>query len=193
MAISQATANDEIDDSKERVGKLSHAVKRAELKPGDHIYVYGVFGIYSHHGIYIGEEEMQVVHFSFPPNRSQSWNKQSAYVHSCTLDDFQGWRTLRLSAYNSTQKANRWKRKGSCHVRSPDPSHVVIARAKHYCENPQEYPEYDLRKNNCEHFATFCKTNIPSSKQADLDGANFISMPPPNVRINSSLSPGVDT
>ncbi|KAJ1691551.1 hypothetical protein LUZ63_015706 [Rhynchospora breviuscula] len=44
------------------VGVLSNKVGRDELKPGDHIYSWRSAYLYSHHGIYIGDEK--VVHFT---------------------------------------------------------------------------------------------------------------------------------
>ena len=47
------------DDSKARGGLVCHVVSPSELKPGDHIYVHRLCGIYSHHGIYTGEKRKQ--------------------------------------------------------------------------------------------------------------------------------------
>lgn len=53
------------DDSSERVGYISHAVSKEDLKPGDHIYCcYRVGAEYTQHGIYIGEQDCEVIHFN---------------------------------------------------------------------------------------------------------------------------------
>ena len=52
------------DDSYDRVGWISHAIEKRNLKPGDHIYSYRAGSAYSHHGIYVGEEDCEVIHFS---------------------------------------------------------------------------------------------------------------------------------
>ena len=60
----------EADDSS-RVGIMSHAVKKQDLKPGDHIYCHrGIF--YNHHGIYIGEPGCEVIHFCAGDKHSSS-------------------------------------------------------------------------------------------------------------------------
>lgn len=51
------------DDSVERVGYIFHYISEENLKPGDHIYCRRLLG-YSHHGIYIGEPNCEVIHFS---------------------------------------------------------------------------------------------------------------------------------
>ena len=52
----------DVDDSGSRVGFVSHAIDEKDLKPGDHIYCHRIG--YSHHGIYIGEPDCEVIHFS---------------------------------------------------------------------------------------------------------------------------------
>ena len=56
----------EADDSVSRVGYISHAVYKSQLKPGYHIYCRR--GIYNHHGIYIGVAGCEVIHFSGDDN-----------------------------------------------------------------------------------------------------------------------------
>ena len=61
-----AAAVQEGENVQERVKFTSHAVHRADLKPGDHIYVYRKLGMYAHHGIYAGKNkagEQMVIHF----------------------------------------------------------------------------------------------------------------------------------
>ena len=50
------------DDSCQRVGYLFHYMNKEDLKPGDHVYCFR--GIYTHHGIYIGEPDCEVIHFT---------------------------------------------------------------------------------------------------------------------------------
>ncbi|XP_019860124.1 PREDICTED: uncharacterized protein LOC109588392 [Amphimedon queenslandica] len=54
----------EADDSASRIGYISHAIDKKDLKPGDHIFCNRLLSIYNHHGIYIGERDCEVIHFS---------------------------------------------------------------------------------------------------------------------------------
>jgi hypothetical protein len=47
------------------VGVLSNKIGREEVKAGDHIYTWRSAYLYSHHGIYIGDEK--VIHFTRAP------------------------------------------------------------------------------------------------------------------------------
>ena len=156
-----SSSEDKDDDSKERAGIIFHDVKEWELEPGDHIYSYrrGVF--YSHHGIYIGERGMEVIHFS----NVQGKNKSSATICSCTLEEFADGNKIRLVAYNVHSVEKALKRGESSHTRKCKPASKVIKTAKHYYNNPQKWKDYSLHGNNCESFAVFCKTGKHFSSQ----------------------------
>ena len=153
----------EEDDSKMRAGKFFHNVERRKLKPGDHIYCYRCGKMYSHHGIYLGEEEMEVIHFS----NEERKEKKTARVCFCSLDEFTDGKQLRLVAYNVELRSKVLKivKRESAHMRESKPAHEVIETAKYYCENPEKWGEYKLTGNNCESFATFCKTGKRFSSQ----------------------------
>jgi len=51
------------NNSASRVTFFSHTIEKSKLKPGDHIYVYRKFGLYTH-GIYVGRNEGEVIHFA---------------------------------------------------------------------------------------------------------------------------------
>ena len=159
--IDRNSFEDEDDDSDGRAGKIFHDIEKWELKPGDHIYSYrkGIF--YSHHGIYIGEEGMEVIHFS----NVQGKNKSSAIVCSCTLEEFADGGKIRLVAYNVHPVKKKFKRSESSHIRKSKPASKVIKTAKHYYDNPWEWKAYSLHGNNCESFAVFCKTGKRFSSQ----------------------------
>ncbi|XP_019859430.1 PREDICTED: uncharacterized protein LOC109587651 [Amphimedon queenslandica] len=53
----------EADDSASRVGYVFHSINEKDLKPGDQIYCHRLIDTYSHHGIYIGELDCEVIHF----------------------------------------------------------------------------------------------------------------------------------
>ena len=138
------------DSSADRVGLLSHAVSCDQLKPGDHIYVYRDWLLYAHHGIYLGENK--VVHFTGPKKKS------SVRISRDTLKEFSEGAQVRLVAYGISSAMVDWSRRGTCHKEDSDRVEIVLRRAKHYLEHPDDWPAYHVIKNNCEHFAFFCKT-----------------------------------
>ena len=146
------------DDSSERVGYFSHAVSKSVLKPGDHIYVHRTGGLYDHHGIYIGKEGCEVIHFS-------GTRKSDARIESCTVEEFCKGSQLRLVSYNQAHLLHVVKRRGSSHSTQSDPVEDVIKRAEYYLSNPDEWENYHLLFNNCESFAVYCKTEQKVSRQ----------------------------
>ena len=152
MASSQSSE----DDSKRRAGLFTHGVNEWDLKPGDHIYVYRAAGLYSHHGIYTGEDEHEVIHFSTMPDDN------GIQICGCTLekfltDPFTGRKSqLRLTPYDEDLISKLVKRSGTAHCIKSRPAADVIATAKYYLEHP--WHEYGLFFNNCESFAFYCKT-----------------------------------
>ena len=162
----------EKDDSKERTGSLIHMVFKGSLKPGDHIYAYRLGGVYAHHGIYIGEPGMEVIHFS--------GNKLSGKprVQSCTYKEFKGYALFaRLVMYDVSLTTAIWKRALTVHPYKSRPAKDVVETAKYFLQHPEEYDDYDLYCNNCESFAIYCKTKkvMPSSQltpfSSFVDGA----------------------
>ena len=143
------------DDSKQRAGLLFHNVSKAELKPGDHIYAYRAKGLYAHHGIYIGEQGMEVINFS----GNKIAGNASMKVQSCTLEEFQGSAScVRLVAYNVSSFASFVKRSLTTHQYKSRPANAVVEEAKYFLRNPDRYGRYNLLFNNCESFAIYCKT-----------------------------------
>lgn len=141
-----------VDDSKKRVRRWSHKIDPSSLRPGDHIYVYRMFGFYQHHGIYIGTNTTSVhivIHFSAPEK-----SKLNAQIKRSTLDKFLEGYSLRLVSYNDTRLSKKGTTQ-SGHSRAPA---EVIKTAIHYADHPDEWEKYNLVTNNCEMFAIFCKT-----------------------------------
>ena len=143
------------DDSANRVGYFSHAIEKKDLKPGDHIYTHRTLYAHSHHGIYIGEPDCEVIHFSGDPTGSLR-NKTSSLcqVRTTTLSDFCEGNTLRLVAYNVNTTSN------SSHTVKAMPLPETVKVAKHFLSNPKKFGEYEIRNNNSETFACFCKTGL---------------------------------
>uniref|UniRef100_A0A1X7V5W7 LRAT domain-containing protein n=1 Tax=Amphimedon queenslandica TaxID=400682 RepID=A0A1X7V5W7_AMPQE len=136
------------DDSKDRVGDLSHAVDEKDLKPGDHIYCYSAF-FYRHpkHGIYIGEDNYEVIHFATSGIRETitDWIHwyQHTRVRSCSLKEFLNGSTLRLVSYDDSQAP------ASDHTRHKEkavPLEETVMTAKHYEKNPKLWGQYDEKK-----------------------------------------------
>ena len=143
------------DDSKQRTGLLFHNVSKAELKPGDHIYAYRAAGLYAHHGIYIGKQGTEVIHFS----GDKLAGNASMKVQSSTLKEFQGSASgVRLVAYNVSYFASVVKRSLTIHQYKSRPANAVVEEAKYFLQHPKRYGKYNLLFNNCESFAIYCKT-----------------------------------
>ena len=153
------------DGSRERAGYISHAIDRCDLKPGDHIYVYRMLGLYQHHGIYIGEEDTEVIHFSGELDKG----KVHAKITVTTLEEFLDGGELRLVAYGLSKSLACVKVGGSSQSKASRPAKEVISLAKYYAQNPQDWKPYDLIKNNCERFAIFCKTGEKIESHKELN------------------------
>lgn len=110
------------------------------LRPGDHVAVKGNFvgEEFYHHGICVDDG---IIDFGAGPNGK---------VRKVGIHEFTAGRRLERIIYP----------KGSC----LDPT-VVKQNAEYYLRNPPSCGLYDIMKNNCEHFATKCKTGIARSKQ----------------------------
>lgn len=105
---------------------------------GDHIKVRRRGGIYSHHGIDMGDGT--VIHFSGEPFR-----RNNAQVCRATLEEFLAGGQPHVVRHRGT-------------VRPPED----VARAAESCLSQRAYC---LWRNNCEHFATWCKTGRHHSGQ----------------------------
>ncbi|XP_030472220.1 protein LEAD-SENSITIVE 1-like [Syzygium oleosum] len=165
-------------------------VRPEDLKPGDHIYRYGLYGLYSHHGIYIGDG--YVIHYTQTeskttifPSLSKTGHKQEilppcpeceyqeknikrGVVKTC-LDCFRRdgkkLRSLRCYEYGRPLLGFMLTRRGTCtmllYTKLP---HQVVDTARQLHGN-NGFGNYSLINNNCEHFATFCRTGIRASEQ----------------------------
>lgn len=174
------SASADSDDSNQRVGWVSHAISEEDLRPGDHIYCHRIG--YSHHGIYIGEKDCEVIHFAGDGRGFVRWDpivlpgvginaeppkvpkiknpKASAKIRKCTLQEFLNGSQLRLVAYGESEFSKIYKYAPAGHIVKSDKPEVVIRRAKYYLDNPQKWEDYNLLFNNCESFACYCKTGI---------------------------------
>ena len=149
------------DDSKDRAGLIFHIVSEDDLKPGDHIYIHRFKGIYyKHHGIYIGEPGMEVIHITGKTGAG------SSSIQSCTLEEFKGSASICLVAYDVSPFASLYKNQETVHLCKSRPSKDVIETAKYFLRHPAHFGKYHVLFNNCETFAVYCKTEmvLPSSQ-----------------------------
>ncbi|OMO96261.1 hypothetical protein COLO4_15389 [Corchorus olitorius] len=159
------------------------AVRGDTLNPGDHIYSYRHTHIFSHHGIYVGKgtvtnlnnEEVEindaVIHFmgSGKYNNINPCEK-CGHIHGRTtgvvitcLDCFLQGHELHLYQYDVSTL--RFKRKGTCSTKTCKAAKEVIETAFEVLKNQSFGKSYNLFFNNCEDFATCCKTGKARSNQ----------------------------
>ncbi|KAF9681735.1 hypothetical protein SADUNF_Sadunf05G0033700 [Salix dunnii] len=146
-----------------------------QLKEGDHIYAWRTRSeLYSHHGIYTAID--RVVHFIGPKAKGPvKACKKCGYkrkmhggvIETC-LDCFRSgsyvlyvyrygmsMRDLQLSSHVLCQ---------TCTIKESKPASEVVKTAKEKLE--VGFGTYNLISNNCEDFATFCKTGTSFCQQA---------------------------
>ena len=95
-----------------------------------------------------------MIHFSGRTKKKKS----TTSVTSCTLEEFSNGYQVRLVAYNVSYATEKAKKRATSHKERSDSATIVLERARYYLNHPNEWPEYDIFDNNCEHFAFFCKT-----------------------------------
>lgn len=93
------------------------------------------------------------------PEESSNLHNRQTYIRSTTMDNFLIGDRLRLVSYGSST----WKKTFSflvdaSHTMKAMPPSETVKLAKHFLNHPEEWGNYHLRNNNCETFATFCKT-----------------------------------
>ena len=164
------------DDSKERAGLLFHMVSESDLEPGDHIYVWRAGGLYAHHGIYIGKQGMEVIHFY----GNKVTGIEGIRIQSCTLKEFKGGALfINLVPYGASRIASFFKRPVTYNCNRSRPAKTVVETAVYLLEHPDDFGEYNVILNNCEAFAIYCKTGkvknvLPfTSKPVTRDGSNI--------------------
>lgn len=108
------------------------------MSMGDHLRVKRWKGVYAHHGIDMGDGT--VVHFSGEPLQ---W--RGARVVREPLEIFLCGASLEFVVYHEEMRA---------------PEEVVAAALEGL-----DTQDYHLWRNNCEHFACYCKTGLKQSKQ----------------------------
>ena len=173
------------DDSVNRIGSISCAVAREELKPGDHIHAH-VSSFHTHHGIYIGEPDCDVIYCSGDDKESKS--SPCSQIQKTTLDTFRNKNRLCLVAYNCStgSKVSALFHSASCHVEKAMPLPETRKLAIHFLNHPKEWGKYDSGSEPSEVFACFCKTglmNIAAQYQLSrwIPGSSSQVGPPPDT------------
>ncbi|XP_062102130.1 uncharacterized protein LOC133811171 [Humulus lupulus] len=150
-------------------------IDKSLLRAGDHVYGYRNTHVYTHHGIYVGDD--RVIHFTSPdfsksPNHVTSCGdcnyaptKDRGVVKSC-LDCFLNGHSLYLFDYGVSSSRFFFNRSGTCStgscIYSPDD---VVRRAADILNSDEGFGDYDFSTSNCETFAVYCKTGKRVSLQ----------------------------
>ncbi|KAF8018141.1 hypothetical protein BT93_H3131 [Corymbia citriodora subsp. variegata] len=162
-------------------------VRPEDLQLGDHVYRYGLYGLYSHHGIYIGDG--YVIHFTPTQRRKNTFPSifKSSYKPSpcstcgyqksidcgvvktcinCFRQDGKKLRSLHRYEYGWPLLRSKFARRGTCTtlLDTKWPHQVVDEANELHVDNA--FGDYNLINNNCEHFATYCRTDNRASEQA---------------------------
>ena len=145
--------------------------RNAPRKPkmGDIIFCQRFNSLYKHFGVYIGND--RVIHFATP---NGSFNPKEAVVHETSLEKFAAGDKVQIAVFpeerpntntnviiNFVVSAERYK------LQSPA---ETVRRAK----SALGRKGYNLITNNCESFATWCKTNVRESWQVNKLAANIM-------------------
>ncbi|KAK8591313.1 hypothetical protein V6N13_031361 [Hibiscus sabdariffa] len=168
----------------------------AELRPSDHIY--SDRGSYCHHGIFVGEAKIAnpnkqgktrklrhaVIHFrgierNAGAGAGADGDGKAGGCRKCfhkagdlgvvltCMDCFSRGNALYRYEYDVSWITFNTTRNGSCSTWSCADPDTVIKRAYDFFHN-QNFGQYNFYFNNCEHFATACKTGKPRCNQAAL-------------------------
>lgn len=176
------------DDSRRRVGFFSHKVARPV--PGDHIYVHRALSLNTHHGIFVGEPDCEVIHLSSVDSSKKTSfvmmgrKSANAQVQKSSLSSFCDDSGPRLVAYGCDALSKVVKRSGTCYVDKSRSADRVIATAKYYLRNPDEWPDYNVDSGN---FAYYCKTG----KDLTFGGVSRARTLIPSVGVVSDIAHSV--
>lgn len=139
-------------------------VNKSQLELGDHIFRFGAFhrqSFLTHHGIYIGEGH--VIHFSGGAMNSTNVSTSlydlgndiiNAKVIVSTFEEFMDNKTTCFRVdMEESEKTDKNRR-------------LIFARAVMNLDS--DFGGYNPTKNNCEHFANWCRTRNKVSYQSNM-------------------------
>ncbi|KAH7538372.1 protein LEAD-SENSITIVE 1 [Ziziphus jujuba] len=156
------------------MGYISNRISKEKLQSGDHIYCYRYLHTYSHHGIYVKENNKdRVIHLNTKPKTCKNCRgeqqaeekKGGGIVVKTCLDCFLDGHGLFLYEYQVSVPNFLVQVPGTCTTGPADDPRTVVDRA-YKMHKTNGFGAYDLLNNNCETFAVYCKTGIPYSVQA---------------------------
>ncbi|KAM7252468.1 hypothetical protein ACFE04_024351 [Oxalis oulophora] len=152
-----------------------------KLQPGDHIFIKRAMSLYSHHGIYIGKG--YVIHHTVV---EKSCSKLMTACPKCGYNPAKDYGILKtcldcfiyedalictahsvnLYQYGVTSVEYVIKNAGSCSTQAAKSPEEVVRVAIELYKNG--FGKYSLIFNNCEDFATYCKTGVGCSSQVNF-------------------------
>ncbi|KAJ0078954.1 hypothetical protein Patl1_23228 [Pistacia atlantica] len=146
------------------------------LNPGDHIFSNRAGILYYHHGIYVGDD--MVIHLmgagmkksssSLCPKCGYNRDRDSGIVKTC-LDCFLDGNNLHIFEYGMPCK-------------SPD---EVIRTATEFLQG-KDFGKYNFAFNNCEDFASYCKTGLRLCSQRESFVRTVRLLPTPGTGLVST-------
>lgn len=154
--------------------KFERLVSESFLKPGDVIGVSRT--LYDYYGIYIGDD--RVIHYA---DKSKDFGKNIS-IYETGLKEFKGeskdYFVLHFPKSGGPPRKLRSSTNFSVNPRENTGVFDFLFKAKYKLFSPEETIEraksrlgeksYNFAKNNCEHFALWCKTGISFSRQVDM-------------------------
>ena len=164
---------------------------------GDHVYVHRLGGVYSHHGIDVGNGA--VIHYTGDDWRSSRVCRSPRVefamgnvVRVRSYVDFHRVASLEEFVVRETNRrvqalGDRLRGFGPADL-DPSPE-ATVARA----ESRLGEGGFDFLFNNCEHFATWCKTGLRDSRQ--IEAIWKFALNPPKyalIRMSSWLTASLD-
>jgi hypothetical protein len=139
-----------------------------QLKLGDHISFPTCINVGEHHAIVVGivclfsTWHVSIIDFATQNGLSGDLSKQGCVIR-CSVQEHS------VDLVEHIRSGKLW-----CHIYPEgmcSDSTTVIARARNFIGS---YFPYNLLTNNCEHFATLCKTGVATSTQ--IDNCLYVSM-----------------
>ncbi|XP_031270580.1 phospholipase A and acyltransferase 4-like [Pistacia vera] len=130
----------------------------SKLNPGDHIIGNRAGILYSHHGIYVGDG--MVIHLM--PAEKKGENKSVSLCRNCgySRDQHSGIIKTCLDCFLDGNILFIFNHPIPC--RPPDD---VIRIATEFLQGKRDFGAYNVVFNNCEDFASYCKTGVRISYQ----------------------------
>lgn len=148
-------------------GSSTLIINLDDLKPGDHISFFREIGYYHHAIVFeVTNDELVIIHFNNPEQPLMG----IVVSFSMQNPSGKGGGSIVKDPYS---KESLKKRKQKIYLYEYDEKDCssrgeVIERAEQAMSGEIPWEPYNLLDNNCEHFATWCKTGKKRSKQVEV-------------------------